>query len=121
MKIKSLVTYIGSFILALGLLPGCGEEAVPPPPPDNPVPSASSLSPSQIVFGGADFTLTVNGSGFVAGSIVRWNGADRPTTFVSSSTEIQATISAADIATTGLPQDRSPYLIPRPEAAPPRP
>jgi hypothetical protein len=25
--------------------------------------------------------LTVNGSGFVSGSVVRWNGGDRTTTF----------------------------------------
>ena len=89
--------YVGSFILALGLLPGCGDET-PPPPPDNPVPAVSSLSPDQIVFGGAEFTLTVNGSGFVSGSVVQWNGENRPTTFMGRSSRLEATISAADIA-----------------------
>ncbi|MCC6417835.1 MAG: hypothetical protein IT429_06250, partial [Gemmataceae bacterium] len=47
----------------------------------NPIPAVSSLSPSSAAAGGPGFTLTVNGSGFVAGSTVRWAGADRPTTF----------------------------------------
>ena len=50
--------------------------------------------------GGPAFTLTVNGSKFMAGSVVRWNGASRPTTFVSA-TQLQASIGAADIAAAG--------------------
>lgn len=50
--------------------------------------------------GGPDFTLTVNGSNFVSNSVVRWEGLDRATTFVSN-TQLQAAISAADIATPG--------------------
>jgi hypothetical protein len=46
----------------------------------------------------ADFTLTVNGSGFTTGSVVRWNGSNRPTTFVSS-TRLTAAIYAADVST----------------------
>lgn len=67
---------------------------------NNPVPAISSLSPSSATAGGAGFTLTVNGTGFVNGSIVRWNGADRSTTFVSA-TQVTASIVAADIATAG--------------------
>ncbi|MCI0400489.1 MAG: IPT/TIG domain-containing protein, partial [Gammaproteobacteria bacterium] len=48
----------------------------------------------------AGFTLTVNGSNFINGSVVRWNGADRTTTFVSA-TQLTATIPASDIATAG--------------------
>jgi hypothetical protein len=39
----------------------------------------------------------VNGSGFTASSVVRWNGSDRPTTFVSS-TRLTAAIAAADVS-----------------------
>ncbi len=67
---------------------------------NNPVPTISSLSPASATAGGTGFTLTVNGSGFVNGAAVRWNGADRPTTFVSD-TQLTATIPAADIATAG--------------------
>jgi hypothetical protein len=68
----------------------------------NPVPALTSLSPPGATAGGPAFTLTVNGSGFVAGSVVRWNGAGRPTTFVSAA-QVTAAISAADIAAPGTP------------------
>jgi hypothetical protein len=66
-------------------------------PPSNPVPVFGSLSPASAVAGGAGLTLTVNGSGFVASSVVRWNGAPRTTTFVSA-TQLRAVITAADLA-----------------------
>src|SRR4029079_3814972 len=61
----------------------------------NPSPTIASLSPSQVAAGTGAFTLTVNGSGFVSSSVVRWNGAARPTTFVNGA--LTASISAADI------------------------
>lgn len=67
---------------------------------NNPVPSLTSVSPTQVTGGGAAFTLTVQGSNFVPNSIVRWNGSDRATTYVSD-VELQASITAADIATGG--------------------
>jgi len=63
----------------------------------NPAPIVTSLSPASIVAGGPAITLTVTGSKFLASSVVRWNGASRPTTFVSA-TQLQAAIGAADIA-----------------------
>jgi hypothetical protein len=70
---------------------------------DNPLPSINSLSPSTVTARGGDFTLTVNGSGFVGTSVVRVNGADRATTFVNN-TQLQAAITAADIAAAGSAQ-----------------
>jgi hypothetical protein len=49
-----------------------------------PVPILSSLSPSSASTGGAAFTLTVQGSNFILNSVVRWNGSDCSTTFVST-------------------------------------
>ncbi|HWZ84754.1 MAG TPA: PQQ-dependent sugar dehydrogenase [Thermoanaerobaculia bacterium] len=69
-------------------------------PSPYPAPSASSLSPAAVIAGGPQFTLTVNGSGFVYGSVVRWNGSDRPTTFVSGS-RLTAAIPLGDIAGAG--------------------
>src|SRR5439155_204984 len=43
---------------------------------------------------------SVRGRGFAPASIVLWNGASRPTTLVSS-TELRATIDAADILSIG--------------------
>ena len=69
----------------------------------NPVPGVLSLSPSSVTAGAAAFTLTVNGSGFVNTSVVRWNGVNRPTMFVSG-TQLQASIAASDVATIGTVQ-----------------
>jgi hypothetical protein len=68
-----------------------------------PAPTLATLSPNSATAGGPAFTLTANGSNFVNGSIVRWNGANRTTTFVSS-TQLTAAISAADIASAGTAQ-----------------
>lgn len=67
---------------------------------NNPVPSLSSIDPASLAAGSGSFTLTVTGSSFISGSAVRWNGANRPTTFVST-TQINATIAASDIASPG--------------------
>lgn len=68
---------------------------------NNPVPTVSSLSPaSSTDVGGARFTMTIFGTGFVPQSRVRWNGQDRPTTFISS-TQLQASIFAEDIQSSG--------------------
>ena len=63
-------------------------------------PLINSLAPTGASAGGPDFTLTVNGSDFDNGAVVRWNGADRTTTFVNGG-QLTATIAAADIATPG--------------------
>jgi len=68
---------------------------------NNPLPAISGLSPLAVLAGGAAFTLTVNGSNFVGNSVVRWNGVDLATTFVSS-TQLNAAIPAANIASTGI-------------------
>src|SRR5215467_199830 len=63
----------------------------------NPVPLISQpLVPDVVEPAGPGFTLTVNGTGFVPGSVVRWNGSARATTFVSGS-RLKAIILAADI------------------------
>ena len=67
---------------------------------NNPAPTATSLSPTSATAGGAAFTLTVNGTGFVSTSVVKFNGAAKTTTFVSA-TQLTAAITAADIATAG--------------------
>jgi hypothetical protein len=67
---------------------------------NNPVPTTTSLNPTSATAGGIAFTLTVNGTNFVNGSSVRWNGTDRTTTYVNS-TQLTASIPAADIATAG--------------------
>jgi sugar lactone lactonase YvrE len=69
----------------------------------DPLPTVASLLPASVVAGAPSFTLTVKGSGFAAGSVVRWNGSDRQTTFISD-TQLQAAITAADVAAAGSAQ-----------------
>jgi Tol biopolymer transport system component len=71
-----------------------------PTPTPNPAPTVTTLSPNSATTGGLAFTLTVRGSNFVSVSTVQWNGNSRTTTFVSS-TQLQAHIMAADLATKG--------------------
>ncbi|HMZ20891.1 MAG TPA: CARDB domain-containing protein [Blastocatellia bacterium] len=63
-------------------------------------PTLTSLSPNSAQACGAAFTLTVNGTNFVSNSTVNWNGAARPTTFVSA-TQLTAAIPASDLASAG--------------------
>ena len=80
--------------------PGGGTSAAVTFTVNNPLPSISSISPATALALGPSFTLTVNGSGFVTTSVVRVNGAARPTTFVSS-TQLHAQISNNDILSIG--------------------
>jgi hypothetical protein len=60
--------------------------------------SASTTNANNTPYCSASgFMLTVTGTGFAPGLVVNWNGSPRPTTFVSS-TQMTATISAADTA-----------------------
>jgi hypothetical protein len=64
---------------------------------NNPVPFIDApLLPAVVTPGGAGLALTVNGAGFVSGSIVLWNGNPRATTFVTDA-QLTAAIPAADI------------------------
>lgn len=68
-----------------------------------PDPVITLHSPTTVTAGGPEFTLLVNGTGFLTNSVVRWNGLDRPTTYVSA-TELQAQIPATDIGVAGTSQ-----------------
>ncbi len=80
--------------------PGGGTSAAQTFTINNPVPVLSSLSPNNARAGGAGFTLTLNGSNFVAGSVVNWNTNSLVTTYVSA-TQLTAQVPATDIATAG--------------------
>ena len=68
-----------------------------------PLPALTSVAPAHLVAGAASLVLTVTGSNFGPTSVVQWNGANRTTTFVSS-THLQAAVPAADVATPGAAQ-----------------
>jgi hypothetical protein len=67
-----------------------------------PPPSIQRAATNVTSAGGPGFTLVVNGSGFVAQSVVQWNGARRPSSFDSARQELRATIPASDIAAAGV-------------------
>ncbi|NLF02450.1 MAG: cell shape-determining protein, partial [Anaerolineales bacterium] len=70
----------------------------------NAAPTISLLEPATVVAGSQAFSLTVRGSGFSSGefgSVVRWNGADRQTVYVTRS-RVRATISSNDVQTAGV-------------------
>lgn len=60
----------------------------------------TGISPTSVTVGGPAFMLTVLGTGFTNSSTVLWNGATRPTTFVSED-ELVAQIGASDISALG--------------------
>jgi len=66
----------------------------------DPPPMIVSLAPAAVTTCDAAFTLTVNGTGFRPGSIVKLNGSSLSTTFVSV-TQLTATITAGMIAKAG--------------------
>jgi hypothetical protein len=66
----------------------------------NPVPMIyQPLLPVTVKPGNGAFMLTINGTGFV-NPVVTWNGSTR-TTYVISNSQVQAQISAADVANPG--------------------
>ena len=67
----------------------------------NPLPHISSITPSSAMVGGPAFPLTVNGTGFITGATVNFGSNPVITPSSVTSTQIVATIPAADIATAG--------------------
>ncbi|HEV2348299.1 MAG TPA: choice-of-anchor D domain-containing protein [Terriglobia bacterium] len=67
----------------------------------NPIPFVNQpLVPDAVAPGAAGFTLTVNGTGFVSGATVDWNGVALTTTFVSNS-QLTATVPPTNVAAAG--------------------
>ena len=67
---------------------------------NNLVPTTTSIAPNSATAGGAQFTLTVNGTNFIPNSVIYWGASPLATTYVSA-TQVTSTISAAYIATGG--------------------
>ncbi|MCU1331151.1 MAG: hypothetical protein JWM08_143 [Candidatus Angelobacter sp.] len=70
-------------------------------PPTGPPPTIVQMTPGSAVAGGAAFTMTLTGTNFVPASVVQFNGSTRTTTFVSS-TQLQAAITSADLASAAM-------------------
>jgi hypothetical protein len=66
----------------------------------NPAPTLRSLAPSSSPKGSPEFQLTVNGQGFTEASVVYWNGAALPTTYLAR-TVLTALVPVTDLANAG--------------------
>jgi hypothetical protein len=69
-------------------------------PGSTPAPILNSISPNSRVAGSTGFTLTANGSQFVNGAVITWNGSSLSTTF-GSSLLLTASVPASLIASPG--------------------
>jgi hypothetical protein len=69
----------------------------------NLTPSITQLSPLSVLAGASEFSLQVIGRSFLPGAVVRWNGSDRPATYINAS-ELTAIIPAEDLAAPGTAQ-----------------
>jgi len=57
----------------------------PNPEPELPAPVLNSIDPSSAMIGDEDLTMNANGSQFVEGAVIVFNGGDEETTFISDS------------------------------------
>src|SRR2546427_757011 len=94
--LRSLAVVVG--FLSLLWMVGCSGGYTPGN--NNPMPTVSSVNPNSATAGNAAFMLSVSGAGFISSSTVQWNGSARVTTYVST-TQLQAAITAADVANAG--------------------
>src|SRR5262249_27087464 len=67
--------------------------------PSPTAPALSSLTPSCVAVSSPPPTVVVTGSGFTKCSVIRVGGADRPTTYLST-TQLSTTLTAADVGMT---------------------
>jgi FG-GAP-like repeat len=95
MTSSRLLGAVAASILLL-LLPGIAKSGTGP----NPVPILYPIIPAAVSPGSSNYTLTLAGADFVAGSTVYWNGTALSTTFVSTS-QLTATVPSSSLASPG--------------------
>ncbi len=66
-------------------------------------PTLASLTPDNAIVGSADTQMVISGTNFLTSTVVLWDGAPMPTIF-GSSTQLTATVSAANLATAHIAQ-----------------
>ncbi|WP_460554175.1 choice-of-anchor D domain-containing protein [Hymenobacter daeguensis] len=90
------------FVRALSTFAGCGDVAsnVVEIDVNAPTPTITALTPSLAIAGSAGFTLTIDGTNFLAGATATFGGTSRVVTFVSA-TQLTVAVLAADIAAAG--------------------
>ncbi|HEX8170602.1 MAG TPA: discoidin domain-containing protein [Thermoanaerobaculia bacterium] len=89
------------FIVVVNPAPGGGSSEPIAFSVTAPGPAISSLAPASTVRGSVPSSLTVNGSNFVSGAVVTFNGQNRQTTFVSAG-QLTAALLASDVQSAGF-------------------
>ena len=100
---------VALMIMAVVLLPACGGGGGGGGTTNNPVPSVSSLSPTQQAAGSQSQTLTINGSGFISSSSVTYNGTAHAAS-VASGSQMTIALTANDL----LAQGQFPVVVTNP-------
>jgi trimeric autotransporter adhesin len=67
---------------------------------NNPAPAISQVSPSGVLLGAGSTSVAITGTGFVPSTTVQVNGSTRTTAY-SSATQINAQLTATDLAAAG--------------------
>ncbi|MFZ0737535.1 MAG: beta-propeller fold lactonase family protein [Candidatus Acidiferrales bacterium] len=97
-RFRAIALPIVALIGVWGCGGGTGQSVNNQSPPATP--TVNTISPNSAIAGGAGFALTINGTNFVAASMVNFGGAAPATRFVSS-TQLTAAIPGYSIASTG--------------------
>jgi hypothetical protein len=87
-------------VALLVLMPSCGGGGGGGGQQNNPVPSITSLSPTQQAAGSQSQTLTINGANFMSSSTVTYNNVAHTATYVSAS-QLTIPLTASDMQTQG--------------------
>jgi hypothetical protein len=99
--LTSDLTTAGSFnITVTNGTPGGGTSNIQTFVVHNSIPNITSITPSSVLVGATQFTMTVNGINFVSNSQVKFGGLSRTTTFMSS-TQLLAVILSGDLVSAG--------------------
>ncbi len=110
---QQTTTYISPTQLTAHMSPGYCSVVVMNPTPgggisnaveltaDNPVPTITSLSNTEMLVGSPGFYLHIFGTNFTSNSVVRWNGTDLGNGYMSP-TELKRYIPASNLATPNL-------------------
>lgn len=93
---RSLVRILARFTASMILITACGGDDLTAAS-GNPLPTLLGLDPSVLNAGSSAATVRATGSSFLQTSKVRWDGAERPTRYLSA-TELEFDLSTSDLA-----------------------
>lgn len=97
---SDLTTPESASVIVATPAPGGGVSAGRPFLVVPPVPTVSSVTPDTVTEGVDSFSVSVLGDHFVPASVVLWNGAPAPTSFVGTS-QLRAVVAGAQLVTPG--------------------